>query len=83
MKEYEQRFAKIKTFDKIEMVNDTVKDTIELKNLIETAKEKIEQFNEREVTFSQAPSEWPGIETLDKEFKPFYDLLDTAFNVQS
>lgn len=52
MKEYEQRFAKIKTFDKIEMVNDTVKDTIELKNLIETAKEKIEQFNEREVTFS-------------------------------
>lgn len=42
MKEYEQRFAKIKTFDKIEMVNDTVKDTIELKNLIETAKEKIE-----------------------------------------
>jgi hypothetical protein len=56
-----------------------VKETNELRNNIDNARDKIEQFNEREVTFSQQPTEWPGLDTLDKEFKPFFDLLDTSF----
>jgi len=56
-----------------------VKETNELRGNIDNARDKIEQFNEREVTFSQQPTEWPGLDTLDKEFKPFFDLLDTSF----
>lgn len=56
---------------------------MELRQNIDNAREKIEQFNEREQTFSQQPSEWGQLDTLDKEFKPFYDLLDVAFNVGS
>jgi phage shock protein A len=83
MKEFEDRFKKIKTFDSIDAVNDTVKDTMDLRNSLDNAKDKIEQFNEREQTFAQAPSEWPALDTLEKDFKPFYDLLDVGFNVGS
>jgi len=83
LKEYETRFEKVKGFNNIDMVNDTVKETMELRQHIDNARDKIEQFNEREQTFSQAPSEWPQLDTLDKEFKPFYELLDVAFAVQS
>lgn len=81
LKEYEERFKKIKTFNDINQVNETVKETNELRNNIDNARDKIEQFNEREQTFSQQPSEWPSVDTLDKEFKPFYDLLDVSFQV--
>ena len=56
-----------------------MKDAFDLKNLIENAKDKIQQFNEREETFSQQKSEWPKLDELEKSFKPFYDLLDTGF----
>ena len=69
--------------DSIDAVNDTVKDTMDLRNSLDNAKDKIEQFNEREQTFAQAPSEWPALDTLEKDFKPFYDLLDVGFNVGS
>ncbi len=52
MKEFEERFKKIKTFDSIDAVNDTVKDTMDLRNSLDNAKDKIEQFNEREQTFA-------------------------------
>lgn len=81
LKEYEERFKKIKLFNDIALVNETVKETNELRSNIENARDKIEQFNEREVTFSQQPTEWPSLDTLDKEFKPFFDLLDTSFQV--
>jgi dynein heavy chain, axonemal len=81
LKEYEERFKKIKLFNDINQVNETVKETNELRGNIDNARDKIEQFNEREITFSQQATEWPGLDTLDKEFKPFYDLLDTSFQV--
>jgi hypothetical protein len=81
LKEYEERFKKIKTFNDIAQVNETVKETNELRSNIDNAREKIEQFNEREVTFSQQPTEYPSLNTLEVEFKPFYDLLDVAFQV--
>jgi hypothetical protein len=56
---------------------------MELRQHIDNARDKIDQFNEREQTFSQAPSEWPNLDTLDKEFKPFYELLDVSFAVQT
>lgn len=83
LREYQEKFEKIKTFDNIDMVNDTVKDTMELRQNIDNARDKIEQFNERELTFGAVQSEWPNLDTLDKEFKPFYELLDVAFNVGS
>ena len=81
LKEYEERFKKIKTFNDIANVNETVKETNELRSNIDNAREKIEQFNEREITFSQQPTEYPSLNTLEVEFKPFYDLLDVAFQV--
>lgn len=83
LQSYQESFEKIKLFDSIDAVNDTVKDTMELRQNIDNAREKIELFNEREQTFAQQPSEWGNLDTLDKEFKPFYDLLDVAFNVGS
>ena len=52
LKEFQNRFEKIKTFDSIDAVNDTAKETSDLKAQIELAREKIEQFNEREQTFA-------------------------------
>lgn len=49
---YQSAFEKIKLFDSIDAVNDTVKDTMELRQNIDNAREKIEAFNEREQTFS-------------------------------
>jgi hypothetical protein len=48
LKEFSERFEKIKLFDSIDAVNDTAKETSDLKAQIELAREKIEQFNERE-----------------------------------
>lgn len=45
---YQDSFEKIKLFDSIDAVNDTVKDTMELRQNIDNARDKIEQFNERE-----------------------------------
>jgi len=42
LKEYEERFKKIKTFSDINMVNETVKETNELRNNIDNARDKIE-----------------------------------------
>lgn len=42
LKEYEERFKKIKSFSDINMVNETVKETNELRNNIDNARDKIE-----------------------------------------
>ena len=75
--------TRILTFNSVESINDTVIDTIELREQIEQARLKIQEFNEREQTFSQQISEYPQLDTLDKQFDPFHKLLEVAFNVNS
>lgn len=43
-----------------------------------SAKEKIEQFNERETTFNQPVSEYNQLDDLQRSFIPFYELLETS-----
>jgi len=79
--EYEAKFKKIITFDSLKEISNFVKEAYDLRTLIEAAKDKIQQFNEREETFSQQKSEWPKLDDLEKAFKPFFELLDTGFQV--
>ena len=40
------------------------------------------QFNDREELFNQNKSEYPELDALNAEFKPFYELTTMAYMVE-
>ena len=79
--EFETRFDKIVLFNSIDQVGDFVKLSHNLNTDIEKAKNKVQEFNERERLFGLTPTEYQKLDDLETKFKPFCDLLDTAFAV--
>lgn len=79
--EFQAKFKKIITFESLKDIGNFVKDAYDLRNNIEEAKDKITQFNEREETFNQPKTEWSKLDEIEKAFKPFFELLDTGFQV--
>jgi len=53
-------------------------DAFTLRENLNGAFDKIRQFNDREALFNQSRSEYPDLDALNTEFKPFYDLLYIA-----
>jgi dynein heavy chain, axonemal len=76
--EFDNRFKQIIKFNSIDQIQDFSKLAFNLSQNIQTAKEKIEQFNERETTFNQTISEYTSLDELERNFKPFYDLLENS-----
>lgn len=76
--EFDERFKQIIKFNSIDQIQDFSKLAFTLSQNVQQAKEKIEQFNEREATFNQQISEYNQLDDLERNFKPFYDLLETS-----
>ena len=76
--EFDERFKQIIKFNSIDQITDFSKLAFQLQQNINQAKEKIEQFNERETTFNQPVSEYNQLDDLQRNFIPFYDLLETS-----
>ena len=76
-------FEKIKTFNNLNQAQEFSTASYTLKDNIAMAFEKKKQFNEREEIFNQPVTLYPELETLNTDFKPFYDLTVMAYNVKT
>lgn len=79
---YKQTLEKIKKFNNLENANDFSADALELREQLNSAFDKIKQFNDREVLFNQPKSEYPDLDEVNNTFKPFYELTTTAYEVE-
>ena len=80
---YQEAFEKIKTFDNLNKSQEYSTDAYTLKDNIQQAFEKKRQFNEREEIFMQPVTLYPELDTLNTEFKPFYELTTMAYNAKT
>jgi len=80
---YKAAFEKMKTFNNLNQAQEFSTDAYTLKDQIQMAFEKKKQFNEREEIFGQPVTLYPEIDTLNIDFKPFYDLTTMAYNCKT
>ena len=83
MKTYQDVFKNIVTFHSVDTVGTFAKEAYALEQNLKDAFSTTEQFNLREGRLNQPLSTYADLDTLRKEFDPFYELLDNAFLVQS
>lgn len=57
-------------------------DSFTLDNNISNAKEKVKEFHEREILFGNPETPYPDLDELDKQFKPFSNLITMSKDVE-
>lgn len=80
---YKQMLEKMKTFNNINQAQEFSTDAYTLKENIQIAFDKKKQFNEREEIFNLPVTLYPELDTMNIDFKPFFDLTTMAYNVKT
>lgn len=80
LEDWREKFGRIKQFTDITKVNDFSRLANELDKDLTYGQSKIEDFNRREKLFKIKESEWPELKELSESFKPFKELITTAFD---
>jgi dynein heavy chain len=79
---YKETFNKIKQFKNLNNVGEYSADSFKLRQDLDSAFQKVQQFNEREGLFNQNKSEYPELLDLNDQFKPFFELTTMAHEIE-
>lgn len=82
IEQFKQIFEKIKKFNNLQNVNEYSTDAFSLKDYLTNAFEKVKQFHEREALFDQIRQDYPQLDELNNNFKPFYEITFIASEVE-
>jgi hypothetical protein len=80
---YTEHFEKIKNFNNVDKAYEYSADAFSLQESLTNAQDKVRQFNDREALFNQMKSEYPELDELIANFKPFYDLTSISYEALS
>lgn len=80
--QYQQTFEKIKDFSSLDQINDFINVSYELRKNLDKAHDIVKQFHDRETTFGLPETPYPDLDDIDKNFKPFHDLITMAHEVK-
>mmetsp|Transcript_43579 Transcript_43579/g.42087 ORF Transcript_43579/g.42087 Transcript_43579/m.42087 type:complete len:239 (-) Transcript_43579:1749-2465(-) len=82
IEQYKLHFEKIEKFSDMNTVNEFSHDSLELKDKLDKAFEQVKIFNDREAIFELNKSEYGELDELNTKFKPFYELINIAYEVE-
>jgi len=81
--QFQQNFEKIKEFTNLEKSQEFSTDAFQLKEALQLATIKVDEFHKREVLFNLPETPYPDLEDININFKPFYELTTIAYDVKN
>jgi len=76
---FKERFNKIRTFSDLGAIEEFSADSGALKNDLEDARTKVEEFNNRERLFQIQQTKYEALDQLQVDFNPFCELIEMAY----